>query len=71
MLSCKVDPQALEESGVLCGDCKICAGKSKFDYPFEKDLRNSDDLVRELMAYITQFTKLRCKKTTIDKKANL
>ncbi len=71
MLNCKVDPQALKESDVLCGDCKICAGKSKFDYPFEKDLRNSDDLVRELMAYITQFTRLRCQKTTIDKNPDI
>lgn len=71
MLNCKVDPKALKENDVLCGDCKICAGKSRLDYPFEKDLRNSDDFVRELMAYITQFTRLKCSKTIIDKNPDI
>ena len=71
MLNCKVEPKTLNDYDVFCGNCRICAGKSKFDYPFEKDLRNSGDLVRELMAYITRFTGLKCRETRIDKNPDI
>lgn len=71
MLNCKVDLKGLKGKDVCCGDCKKCVGKSKFDYPFEKNLRSSDDFVRELMAYIAQHTRLRCSETDIKKNPDI
>lgn len=71
MLDCKVKLSNLTNDDMLCGDCKICAGKSKFDYPFQKDLRNSDDLVLEIMKYIKLMTNLRCEKTLVDKNPDI
>ena len=71
MLYCRINPQALRDEDVMCRDCAICGGRSRFDYPFDKDLQNSDDFVRELMSFITYFTGLRCAKTTIDKNPDI
>lgn len=71
MLTCNIRPSLLKDEDLLCGDCRICAGQSKFDYPFQKDLRNSDDLVRELIEYITIMTRLRCARTEIDKNPDI
>lgn len=71
MLDCKVDLMNLTNEDMLCGDCKICAGKSKFNYPFQKDLSNSDELVVEIMKYIKLKTNLKCEKTLIDKNPDI
>lgn len=71
MLDCKVDLSSLTDADMECGDCKVCAGRSKFDYPFTRDLKNSDDLVRAIMQYIALKTRLTCKKTTIDKNPDI
>ena len=67
MLTCKVDLRSLDDSNLECGLCKKCTGNSKLDYPFHRDLLNSDDLVVELMRYISAKTGYFCRKTTIDK----
>ncbi len=67
MLSCKVCLSELNDEKLKCGLCHKCDGKSKLDYPFERDLLNSDDLVKELMEYVEHNTIYKCKKTEIDK----
>lgn len=67
MLDCRVSLRRITDSDLECGLCRKCLGVSKFDYPFEKDLRNSDDLVQELIAYIEAYTPYVCKTTTVHK----
>lgn len=67
MLSCKVNLSELSDEKLKCGTCHKCDGKSKLDYPFDRDLVNSDDLVIELMKYVEENTSLKCKKTEIEK----
>lgn len=67
MLSCKVCLSELNDEKLKCGLCHKCDGKLKLDYPFERDLLNSDDLVKELMEYVEHNTIYKCKKTEIDK----
>ena len=71
MLSCKVDLKKLDDAGLRCGDCKKCLGRSKLDYPFVRDLRNSDDLVKELMRYVEENTGYVCRRTKIDKNPDI
>ena len=71
MLSCKVSLSELDDEKLKCGTCHKCDGKSKLDYPFERDLVNSDDLVTELMNYVEDNTVYKCKKTEIDKNPDI
>ena len=69
MLHCfPVDPHRIPLS---CGTCNKCLGKSKLDYPFSRDLFNSDDFVRELMRFISETTGFVCKPTTINKNPDI
>lgn len=67
MLDCKVNLKNLNDGDLECGICCKCTGKSKLDYPFERNLFNSDDLVLEIMKYVHENTSYECRKTTIDK----
>lgn len=71
MLNCKVDLKELNDENLKCGTCNKCSGKSKFDYPFERDLLSSDDLVVQLMNYVERNTAFRCRKTEIDKNPDI
>lgn len=71
MLSCKVNLRTLDDNNLQCGACRKCAGKSILNYPFARDLRNSEDLVRELQDYITRNTGYTCKPTEIDKNPDI
>lgn len=71
MLSCKVELSELDDTNLKCGACHKCDGKSKLDYPFERDLKNSDDLVIELMNYVEENTDFKCEKTKIDKNPDI
>lgn len=71
MLDCKVNIAKMSEKDMLCGACKVCEGKSKFDYPFEKNLENSDDLVEAIMEYVEDKTKMKCEKTKINKNPDI
>lgn len=71
MLTCKVDLSELDDTKLSCGECHKCDGKSKLDYPFERDLKNSDDLVIELMNYVEENTGFKCDKTKIDKNPDI
>lgn len=68
MLNCNVIPQHIN---VNCETCQKCSGKSKFDYPFQKDLFNSDGFVNALMEHIERTTGAKCRKTTIDKNPDI
>lgn len=57
----------LNDEKLKCGLCHKCDGKSKLDYPFKRDLLNSDDLVKELMEYVKHNTIYKCKTAEIDK----
>lgn len=68
MLSCSVNPK---EIPLLCGSCHKCLGRSKLDYPFTRDLFNSDDLVQELMRFVAQTTGCSCSPTKINKNPDI
>ncbi len=71
MLECHVDLKSLDDSNLKCGSCNKCNGNSKLDYPFHRDLLNSDDLVIEIIRYVSAETGYFCKKTTIDKNPDI
>lgn len=71
MLSCRVNLENLSDTDLECRDCRKCTGSSKLDYPFERDLLSSDDLVLELMRYVETNTGYKCQKTTIDKNPDI
>ena len=71
MLSCKVNLSELSDENLKCGTCHKCDGKSKLDYPFDRDLANSDDLVIELMKYVEENTSLKCKRTENEKNPDI
>lgn len=71
MLSCRVDLENLNDTDLECRDCRKCTGSSKLDYPFERDLLSSDDLVLEIMKHVEENTGCKCKKTTIDKNPDI
>jgi len=68
MLRClPIDVRCLTEQQLRCGPCQICAARSRLDYPFDRDLKNSDELVIALEAFIEDNTPFRCERTTIHK----
>ena len=68
MLRClPIDVRLLTAEQLQCGPCQICAARSKLDYPFDRDLKNSDELVAALEAFIDANTPFKCERTTINK----
>lgn len=68
MLRClPIDVRLLTAEQLQCGPCQICAARSKLDYPFDRDLKNSDELVVALEAFIEANTHFKCERTTINK----
>lgn len=68
MLECNVD---LKKIALPCGDCNKCLGKSKLDYPFDRDLFDSDDFVQALMSFVNKETGCKCKPTEIYKNPDI
>ena len=68
MLNCHVDPHWISTQ---CGSCNKCLGRSKLDYPFSRDLFNSDDLVAAIIAFVAKTTGYRCVRTTIHKNPDI
>ena len=60
MLSCHIDIERTLDEVFDCKDCNKCQPKSALNYPFQKDLKDSDDLVNELRVYIEENTMLKC-----------
>ena len=61
MLKCyPVNPDGI---ALPCGDCSKCLGKSKLDYPFDRDLYHSDGLVREIIRFVQAATGYVCERT--------
>lgn len=71
MLECSIDLSRLSIEDLKCGVCNICKPTSKLVYPFERDLLNSDDFVKEMMKYIKEKTGCFCDKTRIDKNPDI
>ncbi len=64
MLSCKFDPKFLTDKQLSCGNCNICKARSKFDYPFKKDLQYSEQLVDVIKRHIENNTPYVCRRPT-------
>ena len=71
MLTCRVDLSQLDDDSLQCGECRKCKGESKLDYPFEKDLHTSKDLVNELIKYVKENTPYLAKETLINKNPDI
>lgn len=68
MLRClPIDVRLLTAAQLKCGSCQICAARSKLDYPFDRDLKNSNELVVALETFIEANTPFKCERTTINK----
>ena len=68
MLTCRIDPKTIP---LQCGVCTKCQARSRLDYPFDKDLANSDDLVAAIMNFVTAATGYRCERTDIHKNPDI
>ena len=68
MLTCHVNPSLIP---LECNNCHICQARSKLDYPFNKNLSDSDGLVAEIMNFVTVRTGYRCKRTTVHKNPDI
>lgn len=67
MLSCKINISAAPNSLFDCGQCQKCQPVSALNYPFQKDLKTSDDLVREIKSLVEENTHLKCLDPEINK----
>lgn len=70
-LSCKINLKSLESSVLECGFCRICHPKSKLVYPFEKDLKSSEQLVEELRELIETETPYTCEDEISEKNPDI
>lgn len=68
MLTCHINLQSFEKT---CGNCRICSGKSKGAYYFDHDLKNSQELVRELESLICSQTPYHCQGPEVHKNADI
>lgn len=71
MLHCHIDIRKLTDSDLECGACDICKARSKLNYPFDKNLKSSDELVRALEVFIEANTGYKCERTKIDKNPDI
>jgi len=71
MLQCKIDLKNISDNELICVECTICKARSKLIYPFDKDLKTSDDLVNSIKEYIERNSIYSCVKTVIYKKPDL
>ena len=69
MLQC--EPVNPHEIPLTCGACRKCLGKSKLDYPFDRDLYDSDSPVREIMGFVTAATGYVCRRTEVYKNPDI
>lgn len=60
MLRCNINLSSLSQEDFICGECKACEPISKLNYPFERDLATSKDLVAALSTIIKNITKYKC-----------
>lgn len=68
MLSCTIDLNNFQRT---CGACKKCTSISKGAYFFNKDLKNSEQLVDELEKLVERGTPYHCADTTIHKNPDI
>ena len=70
-LYCHLDIENTPAAKFECNTCKKCQPKSKLDYPFGKDLNNSDIFVQVLKFYIESSTLLKCKDPETNKNPDI
>ncbi len=71
MLTCRININSTPDNVFDCGNCNKCEPTSILNYPFEKDLKNSTDLVQKLKIYIENNTALKCKEPEIVKNPDI
>ena len=71
MLSCHINISVSPDELYECKECKKCTPESALNYPFDKDLENSQDLVNELKFLIESNTILKCRDTEENKNPDL
>lgn len=72
MLRClPIEVGSLTSDQLRCGMCRTCTARSKLDYPFDRDLKNSDELVAALEKLIEANTPFQCERTTVHKNPDL
>lgn len=70
-LHCHIDLKKLTNEQLQCYPCNKCRAKSKLDYPFNRDLKNSNELVNALKNYVESNTDYKCQNTQIDKNPDI
>ena len=71
MLSCNINIECVPDYLFDCASCDKCEPISTLNYPFSKDLKDSNELVIELKKYIEQNTKLKCFDTEENKNPDI
>jgi hypothetical protein len=71
MLTCSIDLQKLTVNDLECGSCSICKARSKLEYPFQRDLKTSEQLVQALKTYIEANTPYVCRDTQVHKNPDI
>lgn len=71
LLKCGINLSGLSDKDIACGVCDICIAKSKLNYPFQRDLKTSQQLVEALKTYIETNTAYKCRNTKIDKNPDI
>jgi len=70
-LNCNINIDEFSKGNKGCGGCNICQPYSALIYPFERDLANSEMLVKELERFIQESTGLRVSETTVHQRPDL
>ncbi|UOE51325.1 hypothetical protein MTO98_09565 [Mucilaginibacter sp. SMC90] len=70
-LNCKINIDEFSKGDKSCGGCNICQPYSALRYPFQRDLANSEGLVKELEKFIHESTGLLVSKTTVHENPDL
>ena len=71
MLRCNIDLSSLTQADFICGDCKSCEPTSALNYPFERDLTTSNELVNALYTLIEKNTNYKCKEPEVVKNPDI
>lgn len=70
-LKCGISLTTLSDKDIECGLCDICIAKSRLNYPFNRDLKTSQQLVAALKSHIEANTAYKCKDTQVDKNPDI
>ncbi len=71
MLKCNINLSSHTQADLICGDCKSCKPISALNYPFERDLTTSQELVNALCTLIESNTPYKCKAPETNKNPDI